>query len=126
MNEFIEKLIERLEEESDYEPIDYDYCDMSCSDEEHFISTHKAIKIVNQLAKEYNNGWIDCCERLPEHCQTVIFLTEEGMVEAGYYDVNEDWCVNDSYFPNAFRFVAWQPLPEPYKSRQQSQEGGES
>jgi len=72
-------------------------------------------EIVNQLAEEHNGGWIPCDENLPNHNQTVIFQTEDGMVETGHYDVNEDWCVNDSYFPNAFRFVAWQPLPEPYK-----------
>jgi len=66
-------------------------------------------------AEEQNGGWIPCDENLPNHNQTVIFQTEDGMVETGYYDVNEDWCVNDSYFPNAFRFIAWQPLPEPYK-----------
>ena len=59
MKEFVEKLIGRLEEESDYEPIDYDYCDMCCSDEEHFISTHKAKEIVNQLAEEYNNDIVN-------------------------------------------------------------------
>jgi len=62
------------------------------------------------------NSWIPCDENLPNHNQTVIFQTEDGMVETGYYDVNEDWCVNDSYFPNAFRFIAWQPLPEPYQA----------
>ena len=41
-----EAVVKQLEEQSDYEPIDYDYCDMSCSGEEHFIETHKAIDIV--------------------------------------------------------------------------------
>lgn len=44
----VDKVVEKLEEESDYEPIDYDYCDMSCSDEEHFIATDKAIDIVRK------------------------------------------------------------------------------
>ena len=48
----IEKVVAELEEESDYEPIDYDYCDMSCSDEEHFIATNKAIKIVRKVGVE--------------------------------------------------------------------------
>ena len=75
MKEFIEKLIGRLEEERDYEPIDYDYCDMSCTGEEHFISTHKAIEIVNELAEEHKDRtiidgqycWQTC--GATEHCK---------------------------------------------------------
>ena len=44
----VEKVVAELEEESDYEPIDYDYCDMSCSGEEYFIATDKAIDIVRK------------------------------------------------------------------------------
>ena len=44
----VDKVVAELEEESDYEPIDYDYCDMSCSGEEHFIVTDKAIDIVRK------------------------------------------------------------------------------
>lgn len=28
-----------------------------------------AIEVVKEVAVEYNNGWIPCSERLPEHCQ---------------------------------------------------------
>lgn len=104
MNEFIEKLIGRLEEYKK-QWLDADYLD----------GIDEIIEIVNQLAEEYNSGWIPCDENLPNHNQTVIFQTEDGMVETGHYDVEKDWCVNDSYFPNAFRFIAWQPLPDPYK-----------
>ena len=47
-----DKVVAELEEESDYEPIDYDYCDMSCSGEEHFIVTDKAIDIVRKGGME--------------------------------------------------------------------------
>lgn len=112
MNEFIEKLIGRLEEESDF------FCGepMGTLQKAYYCKgVEKSIEIVKELAEEHKGGWIPCDENLPNHNQTVIFQTEDGMVETGYYDVNEDWCVNDSYFPNAFRFIAWQPLPEPYK-----------
>lgn len=68
---------------------------------------------VLEVILNQGNDWIPCDENLPNHGQTVIFLTEDGMVESGCYDVNKDWCVNDSYFPDAFRFIEWQPLPEP-------------
>lgn len=45
-------VVEQLEEESDYEPIDYDYCDVACTDEQHFIATDKAIEIVRRGGAE--------------------------------------------------------------------------
>jgi hypothetical protein len=66
--------------------------------------------------------WIPCSERLPEDGQTVIFTAKEVVddngnkfVEAGVYEKEKGWCYNDGYFPNAFTFTAWMPLPEPYK-----------
>ena len=52
MKQFIDKLIERLEEEIDLNPI-YDY------EKGHSRAICDAIEIVNQLAEEYNN---DFCE----------------------------------------------------------------
>ncbi len=58
MNEFIEKLIERLEELETYAFTKYPGG-----------SSHRAysnsIEIVKSLAAEYNDGWIPCSERLP-------------------------------------------------------------
>jgi hypothetical protein len=44
----VEKVVAELENESDYEPIDYDWGDLSCSAEEHFIATDKATYIVRK------------------------------------------------------------------------------
>lgn len=124
MKEFIEKLIGRLEEESDYEPIDYDYCDMSCSDEEHFISTHKAIKIVNQLAEEYNNGWIPCSEELPPQPKSNILFENKPLelylatVKGSDYAWRVFWngeCFTDGW--SKVDVLAWQSLPEPYRQK---------
>lgn len=48
----VDAVVEQLEEESDYEPIDYDYCDVACTDEQHFIATDKAIEIVRKGGAE--------------------------------------------------------------------------
>lgn len=63
---------------------------------------------------ELNNGWIPCSERLPEeeydtvltvtdrnHCCVAVYTTEHG-----FRTMDID-CEGD--------FIAWQPLPEPYK-----------
>ena len=65
-----------------------------------------------------NNGWILCSERLPEDGQDIIVTTEDGRTDFGWYEANKNWCVNDAYFPNAFRFIAWQPKPESYKPKE--------
>jgi len=49
---------------------------------------NNAVKV--NMSQLNNGGWIPCDENLPNHNQTVIFQTEDGMVETGYYDVNED------------------------------------
>ena len=134
MKEFIEKLIDRLEEESDYKPIDYDYCDMSCSDEEHFISTHKAIQIVSQLAEEYlpdtnvgnKDGWIPVEERLPDNNEPVLCWVKSTTIASGETYIigscsNKCWFlqtyeIGHHYFPvKDYEVAAWQPLPEPYR-----------
>ena len=130
MKEFIGKLIGRFEEQKTrYREIrkntycrrtEMDDCDSCRAD--HYLDArlegiNKAKEIVNELAKEHKGGWIPCSERLPNHMQTVLFTSEDGYVDCGWYDANENWCVNDNYFPNAFRFIAWQPLPEPYQPK---------
>ena len=55
MKEFIDKLIERLEKEK------------SEAVASNVIWAYsKVIRIVNELAEEYKDGWIVCSERLPE------------------------------------------------------------
>jgi len=80
------------------------------------VSAFKTIEgIVDKLAAK--GCWIPCSERLPEKHESVIFTTKDGIVEAGWYDTEKNWCVNEGYFPDAFEFIAWMPLPEPYKER---------
>lgn len=81
-----------------------------------YISALSAVE--GMIAEQPKVGeWIPCSEKLPEDGQKVIFTDVEGGVEIGYYEAKTNWCVNDSYFPNAFSFVAWIPIliPEPYK-----------
>ena len=103
MKEFIEKLIGGLEEEK-----------TSTWNVGYKNGLDCAIQIVNELAEEHKGGWIPCKERMPEDGQIVIFSTEEGIVKSGWYEAKHNWCANDGYFPNAFHFIAWQPLPDPY------------
>ena len=125
MNEFIEKLIGRLEEKANQtwlvlaERNGYE----------------RAIEIVNQLAEEYNNGWIPCSERLPEE-----HITKDGHVDPSeevlvyiYYGENcvSNGCGVSRYWEHTKfhknpwidlecgkeNVVAWQPLPPEYQPK---------
>ena len=56
MKEFVKKLIGRLEEVTHDNPMIT----------RNYILRKDAISIVNQLAEEYNNGWIPCEKELPK------------------------------------------------------------
>lgn len=119
MNEFIKKLVGKLEkEQKSYEA-------------EHAWNYAKgleyAVEIINELAEEYGkdtnvttNGWIPCSERLPEEaaCYLVAWMDERNK-PIPFYEIVEfdsvDWC--EGYIPQAegnYRILAWQPLPTPY------------
>lgn len=103
------------------------------------FSVKECMKIVHEVAKEYNGGWIACSERLPEvelekakkeRGSEAVFpvlatinkkhtVTGEKYITVGrafygcYY--------NDKNFYNSccdkLDVIAWQPLPEPFKER---------
>ena len=110
MNEFIEKLIGRSEEKAHQtwlvlaERNGYE----------------RAIEIVNELADEYNNGWIPCSERLPENISTVLVQVEEfESPTIGWYGNIAGWRLLEKDFDelNDFTVIAWKPLPQPYQPK---------
>ena len=131
MNKAFEKILERLEEklrkseERYYRYLDdgnlpcmYDKSDI----EEKRVDTIKEmLEIVQEVAEEYNGGWIPCSERLPEDDSicivTVEYPNNETMVDYGWFDRNGVcWFVGMHEFRTS-NVLAWQPLPEPFKER---------
>ena len=122
MNEFIEKLIGRLEEKrKSYFKTFFEYglnTDLGRED-----GLKESIKIVKELAEEHNGGWIPVSERLPEdrqRCLTTarIYVVPDHVdepdnyigVELNTYSKKYGWLENPEV-------IAWQPLPEPYQSK---------
>lgn len=108
MKEFIDKLIERLEEKAF---IDYDeyYTDGG----ECLISISDVKEIVNELAEEYKvsempTGWIPCSERLPSVNGWYLVTNTLGIVQQQYWGANHWHKLNDEFV------VAWCELPAPY------------
>ena len=74
----------------------------------------KAKKIVQEVAEEYNGGWIPCSERLPkESLNSVIGWDEyrQRCCFVQYYGGR--WILGNDI--DSVKIIAWQPLPEPYK-----------
>lgn len=102
MNNAFEKILERFDKEIP-------------------IYTGKAKQIVQEVAEEYNGGWIPCNERLPEDDSicivTVEYPNNETVVDYGWFDrIGVCWYVGMQEFRTS-NIIAWQPLPEPYKER---------
>lgn len=88
------------------------YNDKDCMD----CVVELAKEIVQEVAEEYNDGWIPCSEKLPEYGEVVMCsCTNSGITIS---------CITHKGVKpsKSVRFgqhsvIAWQPLPEPYKER---------
>lgn len=138
MKEFVEKLIEKLNEIT--EPIR----PVGWSRKIEVVETKAVIQIINELQEEYksnlsesltssNNGWIPCSERLPKIFEDT--KSSEVVLICGYDKQNDYYwqamgfyvkaeslkrwfladCKNTDKPIDWIDIVAWQPLPEPYK-----------
>ena len=94
-------------------------------------------KIVQEVAEEYNGGWIACSERLPEESGYYLvtyhdwsdgnFLPkyDDTYVRRLHYQISEHFVgwnypknVDDRAENDCHKeVIAWQPLPEPFKER---------
>ena len=97
MNKAFEKILKRLEES-------YINC-FNEGDYKFNNAIDKAKEIVQEVAEEYNGGWIACSERLPSGLDFVLYTHKDGEV---------DICSIEYFYDYLDRFIAWQPLPEPY------------
>ncbi len=108
MNKAFEKIINCIKELADYNGDAY-------------IDSADIIEIVQEVAEEYNGGWIPCSERLPEDDSicivTVEYPNNETVVDYGWFDRKSVcWFVGTQEFRTS-NILAWQPLPEPFKER---------
>lgn len=115
MNKAFEKILERLEE-----LIEKSYYSAAEGNRNAGIKNsayHKVKKIVQEVAEEYNGGWISCSERLPQEKDGVVLICDEnGEVGTGRYsEFSNQWYIGDMCAIGGSKVIAYQPLPEPYK-----------
>ena len=115
MNKAFEKILERLEEVESR--LLNESGDIGCTLGITNMSEYSK-QIVQEVAEEYNNGWIPCSERLPEDFMSMEYLTT---VNGHFYSEINYYCVaNHKWFSSRkttkeVDVIAWQPLPEPFK-----------
>lgn len=117
MNEFIDKLIAKLEKES--QVVTTPIAEIEC------LKLSDAIDAVKRVAEEYGDGWIPCNERIPEDADEYLVTqyNEEAIDEYcnGYrvskifFDDNGWWDDIDAEF--GWEIIAWQPLPKAYQPK---------
>ena len=137
MNKAFEKIIDKLILESSSCKV-YKLIKPNIEDVAEFNTYKKCIEIVQEVAEEYNGGWIPCSERLPEErdwCLAVFEEVDTGFIGIPYIaeylmgkhtiaTTEDGWIIHNctdieggaSEYYKKLRCVAWQPLPEPYKA----------
>ena len=123
MKEFVEKLLNELNYQKEYNQIVHDAKPRTEHEKDLnavLQSTYdSAIRIVKRLAGEYKGGWIPCSERLPEGKEShkVLVTDEDGIMAVCYFlEVTKIFkvCWDGEEFQGV---IAWQPLPEPYQPK---------
>lgn len=126
MKKFIEKLIERLEERSK----EYNSGVRLHGKPEEML-TYEAIEIVNELAEEYNNGWIPVSQP-PKLAvieggitEVVLIQHEDGRINIGTYIDNSFYSLNIdngmAYMAEDNSVVYWRLFPTPYQPEHNSE-----
>ena len=104
MNKVFEKILERLGELHERYVNQYGVVGGNPME----FSVKECMLIVQEVAEEYNGGWIPCSKRLPSGLDFVLYTHKDGEV---------DICSIEYFYDYLDKFTAWQPLPEPYKER---------
>lgn len=129
MKEAFEKILEQLEEEREQSYADFDEYVKECSlclDSEYDDFFHRglerAVKVIKEVAKEYNNGWIPVSERVPGSDKYILVSFENFSVPCvGRYEEDDKggaFYVGDDDIPLIAQGMivnAWMELPKPYK-----------
>ena len=120
-NEMLDDAIEIAKELAE----EYIPCTKPCADcEAYDLVKHNCPKFckviketVEELAEEYNNGWIPCSNKLPDKYGEYLCCDKYGEYIIGYPTARVS---SDDYYVETEHeimnnCIAWQPLPEAYK-----------
>ena len=120
MNKAFEKILEMLEENQTI------VFNLGGGKPKQSIDYSKAVEIVQEVAEEYNGGWIPIDEKLPpDDSYILLSFSNYSVPIVGRYEEDEDGGGNffagdeDEPLISQDLFVnAWMPLPKPYEEIQ--------
>lgn len=115
MNKAFEKILDRLEDLREGLLTTNTEYNSHCVD-----AMMRAGQIVQEVAKEYKNGWIPCSEMLPEDGVPVLLQDFGGYYSLGVSETkrNIKGFRDGDWWGSANNYKAWQPLPEPYEEKE--------
>ena len=128
MNKAFEEIIEKLEEEKmSYFLTIANTGDekLDCAYEQVGDALDKAIEIVKQEAKQYNNGWIPCSSgKLPNVGERVLLQDFGGNITLEKCEKKKriKGFTDGNWWASANNYLAWQPLPEKYQPKGENDE----
>ena len=117
MKEFVEKLIGRLEEfKSEVDKTACKENKLLTMQKNLVIST--AIDIINELAEEYNNGWISVKDRLPTEEGRYLVVGKTGGATVTRWYMPNKFHPQGHFGGNSAEYIRyWMPRPQaPYKA----------
>ena len=128
MNKAFEKILERLEEKLKKSEERYhrylDDSNLSCmfdkSDiEETRVDTIKEmLEIVQEVAEEYNGGWISVNDRLPDKAGSYLVIGKSGGATVTRWYMPSEFYPKGHFGGNSADYIRyWRPRPEPPKER---------
>ncbi len=108
MKEFIDKLIAKLEKES--QVVSTPITEIEC------LKLSDAIDAVKRVAEEYGDGWIPCEEDMPDCDGGYICTAKECQesLELIYSAYDNSW--RDEY-DHKYNVIAWQYKPKAYQQK---------
>ena len=126
MNKAFEKILERFDAKKQYFQKFYE-ADGKTEEDEYInkatqLAFDDAKNIVQEVAEEYNGGWISCSERLPEK-NGMYLCTQNSYDLATNKNIIRVSTELVEFYNGKWRraknlvVTHWQPLPEPFKER---------
>ena len=120
MDKAFEKILERLEENQTI------VFNLGGGKPKQSIDYTKAVEIVQEVAEEYEDGWIPIDEKLPPDDSYILLLFSNFSVPiVGRYEEDKDgggnfFCGDDdeTLISHDLFVNAWMPLPKPYEEIQ--------
>ena len=118
MNKAFEKILEMFDAKKQYFQKFYE-TDGKTEEDEYInkatqLAFDDAKNIVQEVAEEYNGGWIPCSERLPKYGEVVMCSCTNGGITISCI-THKGVTPSKSVRFGQHSVIAWQPLPEPFK-----------